>query len=56
MADIINLSYSRSVSLYAYRRDLGIGLPRIINICKEYGLPDSPFEEFCDGFKVTIFR
>lgn len=24
--------------------------------CKEYGLPDPLFEEFGDGFKVTIFR
>jgi predicted HTH transcriptional regulator len=34
----------------------GTGLPRIINRCKEYGLPDPLFEEFGDGFKVTIFR
>ena len=33
----------------------GTGLPRIINRCKEYGLPDPLFEEFGDGFKVTIF-
>jgi predicted HTH transcriptional regulator len=29
---------------------------RIINRCKEYGLPNQLFEEFGDGFKVTIFR
>ena len=34
----------------------GTGIPRIINRCKEYGLPDPVFEEFGDGFKVTIFR
>jgi predicted HTH transcriptional regulator len=34
----------------------GTGLPRIINRCKEYGLQDPLFEEFGDGFKVTLFR
>jgi predicted HTH transcriptional regulator len=34
----------------------GTGLPRIINRCKEYGLPNPLFEEFGDGFKVTLFR
>lgn len=34
----------------------GTGLPRIINRCKEYGLPAPLFEEFGDGFKVTLFR
>jgi hypothetical protein len=34
----------------------GTGLPRIINRCKEYGLPEPLFEEFGDGFKVTLFR
>lgn len=34
----------------------GTGLPRIINRCKEYGMPDPLFEEFGNGFKVTIFR
>ncbi|MCM1468262.1 MAG: putative DNA binding domain-containing protein [Alistipes sp.] len=34
----------------------GTGLPRIINKCKSYGLPEPLFEEFGDGFKVTIFR
>jgi predicted HTH transcriptional regulator len=34
----------------------GTGIPRIINRCKEYGLPEPLFEEFGDGFKVTIFR
>jgi predicted HTH transcriptional regulator len=34
----------------------GTGLPRIINRCKEYGLPDPIFDEFGDGFKVTLFR
>jgi predicted HTH transcriptional regulator len=34
----------------------GTGLPRIINRCREYGLPNPLFEEFGDGFKVTIFR
>ena len=34
----------------------GTGLPRIINKCKLYGLRTPLFEEFGDGFKVTIFR
>ena len=34
----------------------GTGIPRIINRCKEYDLPAPLFEEFGDGFKVTIFR
>lgn len=32
------------------------GIPRIINRCKEYDLPAPAFEEFGDGFKVTLFR
>lgn len=34
----------------------GTGIPRIINRCKEYGLKEPVFEEFGDGFRVTIFR
>lgn len=34
----------------------GTGIPRIINQCKEYGLPEPLFEEFGDGIKVTMFR
>ncbi|MFI3202201.1 MAG: ATP-binding protein [Eubacteriales bacterium] len=34
----------------------GTGIPRIINKCKEYGLPSPTFEELGDGFKVTMFR
>ncbi len=34
----------------------GTGLPRIINRCKEYGLPEPLFEEFGDGFKVSLYR
>lgn len=34
----------------------GTGIPRIINRCREYGLPEPLFEEFGDGFKVTMFR
>ena len=34
----------------------GTGLPRIISKCKLYGLPNPIFEEFGDGFKVTIYR
>jgi len=34
----------------------GTGIPRIINRCNEYGLPTPVFEEFGDGFKVTLFR
>lgn len=34
----------------------GTGIPRILKRCKEYGLRDPLFEEFGDGFKVTIFR
>lgn len=31
-------------------------IPRIINRCNEYDLPEPLFEEFGDGFKVTLFR
>lgn len=34
----------------------GTGLPRIINRCKEYGLPEPIFEEFGNNFKVSLFR
>lgn len=34
----------------------GTGIPRIISRCKEYGLKEPLFEEFGDGFKVTLFR
>lgn len=34
----------------------GTGIPRIINKCKEYNLPEPVFEEFGDGFKVTMYR
>lgn len=34
----------------------GTGIPRIISRCKEYGLREPLFEEFGDGFKVTMFR
>ena len=34
----------------------GTGIPRIIKRCNEYNLPAPLFEEFGDGFKVTIFR
>ncbi len=34
----------------------GTGIPRIINRCNEYGLPAPIFEEFGDGFKVTLYR
>lgn len=34
----------------------GTGIPRILNQCKEYGLPEPLFEEFGDGIKVTMFR
>lgn len=34
----------------------GTGIPRIINRCKEYGLKEPVFEEFGDGFRVTMFR
>ena len=34
----------------------GTGIPRIINRCNEYGLPDPVFEEFGDGFKVSLYR
>lgn len=34
----------------------GTGIPRIINRCKEYGLSEPFFEEFGNGFKVTIYR
>ena len=34
----------------------GTGIPRIINRCKEYGLPEPVFEEFGNGFKVTMYR
>ncbi len=35
---------------------LGTGIPRIIKRCDEYNLPAPLFEEFGDGFKVTLFR
>ena len=31
-------------------------MPRILNRCLEYGLPAPLFEEFSNGFKVTLFR
>lgn len=34
----------------------GTGIPRIINRCQQYGLSEPLFEEFGDGFKVTLFR
>ncbi len=34
----------------------GTGIPRIIDKCAEYGLPEPSFEELGDGFRVTIFR
>ena len=34
----------------------GTGIPRIIKRCNEYNLPAPLFEEFGDGFKVTLFR
>lgn len=34
----------------------GTGIPRIISKCEEYGLKEPVFEEFGNGFKVTVFR
>jgi len=34
----------------------GTGIPRIISKCEEYGLREPIFEEFGNGFKVTMFR
>lgn len=34
----------------------GTGIPRIINRCNEYGLPEPVFEEFGNGFKVVFFK
>ena len=34
----------------------GTGIPRIINRCNEYGLPEPVFEEFGYGFKVVLFK
>ena len=34
----------------------GTGISRIINKCKEYGLPESGFEELGARFLVTIYR
>lgn len=34
----------------------GTGIPRIINRCNEYGLPEPGFEEFGNGFKVVLFK
>ncbi len=31
-------------------------MPRILNRCREYGLQTPLFEEFGNGFKVTLFR
>ena len=38
------------------QRHGGTGLPRILNRRLEYGLPTPLFEEFGNGFKVTLFR
>ena len=34
----------------------GTGIPRIINRCNKYGLPEPVFEEFGNGFKVVLFK
>lgn len=34
----------------------GTGIPRIINRCNEYGIPEPVFEEFGNGFKVVLFK
>lgn len=34
----------------------GTGIPRIRNKCAEYGLKEPKFEEFGDGFRVSIYR
>lgn len=34
----------------------GTGIPRIINRCNEYGLPEPVFVEFGNGFKVVLFK
>ena len=34
----------------------GSGIPKIINRSKEYGVKESVFEEFGDGFRVMMFR
>lgn len=34
----------------------GTGIPRIINRCNEYGLPEPVCEEFGNGFKVVLFK
>ena len=34
----------------------GSGISRIINICKDYGLRMPVFEEFFQGFRVTLFK
>lgn len=34
----------------------GTGIPRIINRCNEYGLPEPVFEEFGNGLKVVLFK
>lgn len=34
----------------------GTGIPRIISKCNEYNLPNPEFEEFGEGFKVTLYR
>ena len=34
----------------------GTGIPRIINKCKKYGLPEPGFEELGARFLVTIYR
>ena len=34
----------------------GTGIPRIVSNCREYGLREPTFEEFGDGFKITMFR
>ena len=34
----------------------GTGIPKIINLCKEYQLIEPKFEEFGDGVRVTLYR
>ena len=34
----------------------GTWIPRMIKVCKQYGLRELLFEEFGDGIEVTVYR
>ena len=34
----------------------GTGTKRMVELCREHGLPEPKFEEFGDGFSVTFYK